>query len=234
MQKCIFDNPEKLKIVLSSGLDAALAKDIVDLSGRSTPRVVQLGIASRENAEVVEYCRQMFSPFAGTVKHLNLLEGNLTPEQMYEMIAESDIVWVSGGSTEYLMERLSFYYLEESLDLAAERGAVMCGSSAGGICWSYAGFNDFSDGRYDLIHGLRYAPLFFCPHYQAGRWPEFDKRLESETASLLPDEGWGVTDGTTVFYTGGKTEVRFYVDWAFAAHLKRDSSGKWERNVVKP
>jgi dipeptidase E len=56
---------------------------------------------------------------------------------------------------------------------AAERGTVMAGSSAGGICWFDAGHSDSrayagtEHWSYIRVRGLGLVPATFCPHYHA-------------------------------------------------------------------
>ena len=58
------------------------------------------------------------------------------------------------------------------LDAARDRGAVLCGVSAGAICWCRYGNSDsrkFTSGSDQLIKvsGLGYLPVLLCPHYDA-------------------------------------------------------------------
>ena len=57
-------------------------------------------------------------------------------------------------------------------DAARDRGAVLCGVSAGAICWCRYGNSDsrkFTSGSDQLIKvsGLGYLPVLLCPHYDA-------------------------------------------------------------------
>ena len=70
-----------------------------------------------------------------------------TPPQaaVEEALGAADAVLVSGGNTLFAVERWRRAGLVEPLRAAAERGAVMCGGSAGAICWFDGGHSDSAD-----------------------------------------------------------------------------------------
>ena len=70
-----------------------------------------------------------------------------TPPQatVDEALGAADAVLVSGGNTLFAVERWRRAGLVAPLRAAAERGAVMCGGSAGAICWFDGGHSDSAD-----------------------------------------------------------------------------------------
>merc|ERR1712241_1406179 len=94
-------------------------------------------------------------------------------------------ILVSGGNTLYACDKWKSLGLGPLLKAAEVRGAVMCGGSAGAICWFDAGHSDSADpatflsvhdGRYTMseaegkewqyirIPGLGFLPGICVPH----------------------------------------------------------------------
>ncbi len=74
-----------------------------------------------------------------------------TVEDLPALVAEQDVVWVWGGSTANLLALWRLHGLDGPLRAAYERGAVLCGISAGMNCW-------FESCTTDSF-GLTLAPL---------------------------------------------------------------------------
>ncbi|CAD7973291.1 unnamed protein product [Amoebophrya sp. A25] len=58
---------------------------------------------------------------------------------------EADAVLISGGNTLYAVDRLSGLGIHRWIQRAGERGAVLCGGSAGAVCWFENGHSDSAD-----------------------------------------------------------------------------------------
>lgn len=65
--------------------------------------------------------------------------------EVEEAIEAADVVMVSGGNTLFAVERWQRAQMVEPLRRAMLRGAVMCGGSAGAICWFDGGHSDSAD-----------------------------------------------------------------------------------------
>jgi len=141
-------------------------------------------------------------------------------------ILGADIIWFGSGCTERLQEKIALFGLADAFRAAYEKGAVMAGFSAGAIMLCQAGFNDFNDGRYDLMPGLGLVPAYVGPHYQLPKWRAFDARLASETNAVRPSVAWALEDWTLVVYRNGIPEARSLRPDAHAYRFDRQD-GKW-------
>ena len=65
-----------------------------------------------------------------------------TVEDLETFVAEQDVFWVGGGSTANLLAVWRLHGLDVLLREAYERGAVLCGVSAGMNCWFEASTTD--------------------------------------------------------------------------------------------
>lgn len=87
------------------------------------------------------------------------------------LISESDIIYVGGGNTLRMMNLWRQLGVDKCLDKARKRGAVLCGLSAGSICWFRQGnsdsrkFKDETNKTLIKVTGLNYADVLMCPHY---------------------------------------------------------------------
>lgn len=67
------------------------------------------------------------------------------PANMHEIMNRADVIVVGGGNTLYAVDRWRDVGLIKLLRQALERGAVMCGGSAGAICWFDGGHSNSMD-----------------------------------------------------------------------------------------
>ena len=84
---------------------------------------------------------------------------------------------------------------------AWQSGTVLCGVSAGAICWFASGLTDSFGPELQPLHGaLGLLPGSFCPHYdgEAARRPGFTRAVAS---GALPP-GYAADDGAGVLFEG--------------------------------
>ena len=78
----------------------------------------------------------------------------------------------------------------EMLKTAGEKGVILCGISAGAICWHNFGNSDsrrFTSNSTQLIRvtGLGFIPALFCPHYDVESARQEDlKRMMKTTKGV--------------------------------------------------
>ncbi len=90
--------------------------------------------------------------------------------------------------------------LAEILREAWERGIVLCGQSAGSICWFEAGVTDSLAGDLTAIACLGFLPESNCPHYdgEKTRRPAYHRLV----ADGLLGDGYAADDGVGLHYVG--------------------------------
>lgn len=64
---------------------------------------------------------------------------------MEEKVSKADVILISGGNSLYAVDRWHKIGLAPLFKAAMERGAVLCGGSAGAICWFDGGHSDSWD-----------------------------------------------------------------------------------------
>lgn len=150
-----------------------IAREIVRLAQTEQPRFLFLGHARRTpdgEAEKNAFLKvsQLFGDTLGCAcRQLLADDAERSSEAAAEALAWADIVYECGGNT---VDMLAFWRqtgLDRLLRGAWEDGKVMCGSSAGAICWFACGNTDhpaFVHRPVNSVRGLGLIPAYFAPH----------------------------------------------------------------------
>jgi peptidase E len=91
-------------------------------------------------------------------------------EKIAGKIENADCIYVGGGDTVYMLEKWQEVGLTELLIKAYEQGKIICGLSAGAICWFKDMYTDYEIMRgksadYVLMKGLGILDGCMCPHF---------------------------------------------------------------------
>jgi len=129
-------------------------QEIVKLSNKEHPRFLFISIASSHPEEYFEGIKNIYEELGCIVSHLNI---NKPVDELEHDILNTDIIYIGGGNTKYLVEQLKNKKLDKLLIKAYNSGIVCSGLSAGSYCWFR--FN------YDLIEGMNIINAVNCVHY---------------------------------------------------------------------
>ena len=111
----------------------------------------------------------------------------------------ADVIHVGGGNTANMLDVWHRHGVDQLLFQALDRGAVLTGGSAGGLCWFEGGTTDSYGPTLRLLHeGLGMIKGSYCPHYDAE-----DQRRPIFHAALL--------DGSLEmgYASGNRVAIRF-------------------------
>src|SRR3954452_18802876 len=183
---------------LSEPSDAALERYILALADKAEPRVCFLPTASGDPQEQVVRFHAAFDPLACHAEALELFRLHGRDLDVREHLLGQDIVYVGGGSLRNMLAIWREHELDAILPEAWERGVVLCGLSAGSMCWFRHGVTK-SGGPPEVVPGLGLLPASNSVHWSA----EPDRRAAYEAAvagGLEP--GWGVDDGAGLRFAG--------------------------------
>lgn len=166
-------------------------KEIIELTGKSKPKLLFIPTASSDSEGYTKVVEKHFGANLGCkVDTLFLIKQKLSRKEIGDKILGSDIIYVGGGNTLKMMNVWRKYGVDKLLIKAGEKGVVLSGLSAGGICWFRSGSSDsrrFTHPKADLIkvNGINLVPVLFCPHYdfEKDRKPEL-KRLMKKTSGI--------------------------------------------------
>lgn len=176
------------------------ANYVLGLTGRERPRVCFLPTASGDYPPYVESFYARYSPDLCEASHLTLF--NRTAKELRAFLLANDIIYVGGGNTANMFAIWKVHGVDEILCEAHEQGIILCGTSAGSICWFEASVTDSFSPDLDPFYG----PLGFlrgsnCPHYntEPNRQPQYHKFIREGMPA-----GYAADDGAALHFVGGQ------------------------------
>jgi peptidase E len=131
---------------------------------------------------------------------------NRQHKDLRPILMQQDVIYVSGGNT---VNMLAVWHAQGVAELLAEAwraGVILCGLSAGALCWFETGVTDsYGPPLSEFRVGLGLLPGSMVPHYDSEetRRPTFHRLV----AEGLPG-GYAADDGAALHFVDGKlTEV---------------------------
>ena len=179
----------------------ALDDYVLTLSPSDEPRICLLPTAGGDADDQIMRFQAVFGDKRCHPSHVSLFRLGPQPLPLRETILSQDIVYVGGGSLRNLLAIWRAHGLDGILREAWTRGIVLCGLSAGSMCWFQAGVTK-SAGAPETVAGLGFLPGSNSVHYDG----EPDRRpvyLEAVASSTIPP-GFGVDDGVGLLFAGTK------------------------------
>ncbi|MBQ3101145.1 MAG: S-layer homology domain-containing protein [Clostridia bacterium] len=137
--------------------------EIISLTGKENPHVLHIGMASTDPLPGYSGTKWEFGNRGCTTDVLSLED--LESGEAINKILGADIIYVDGGSSDMLISRLRNSGADAALREAALNGTVMCGSSAGAICFGTYGTSGTGNNRFDNLKSNGCIPdLIIAPH----------------------------------------------------------------------
>ena len=184
-----------------------IEKYIVEQSVAEKPNVCFIPTASAEDTAYTVNFYTAFSKLNCTPIHINLFQR--TP-RLDSIINKQDIIYVGGGNTKSMLAVWREWKLDKLLLKAYKRGAVLCGVSAGAICWFEKGITDSWASNLNVMDCMGFLDGCCCPHYdgEKDRRPSVEKFITDKKI----DSCYALTDGAALHYNNGKiqTAVTFF------------------------
>jgi dipeptidase E len=115
-----------------------------------------------------------------------------------EFLLEQDVIYVGGGNTANLLAIWRLHGIDKAMRRAWQSGVILCGVSAGMICWFESGVTDSFGSLRELVEGLAFLPGSACPHFdgEAQRRPTYHRLIREKK---LP-AGVAADDGAAIHY----------------------------------
>lgn len=132
-------------------------EEIVRLSDKPNPKLLFIGTASTNSYDYFLVIKKIFEDLGCIVENLDLLNDLIDMKEVERQILNTDIIYVGGGNTRFMLEKWKELGVDKLLLKAYEKGIVCSGLSAGSYCWFKY--------NYDLIEGLGVINAINCVHY---------------------------------------------------------------------
>jgi dipeptidase E len=167
---------------------------------RERPRVCFLPTAS---GDADHYIVRFYRAFPGSIcepSHISLFRRDRGAGDLRAHMLAQDLIYVGGGSVLSLLGTWRAHGLDAILADAWRAGVIMCGLSAGSLCWYSQGVTSFH-GEVRRVRGLGLLPWSNCVHYgtKQGRRDAYHDQLRS---GMCP--GYAAEDGTALHFRGSK------------------------------
>lgn len=120
-------------------------------------------------------------------------------EKMKAKFLKADFIYVGGGNTVFMIEHWRQTGLIDLIKDAYDRGVILCGLSAGAICWFEEMYSDsVVENEYAMYPGLGWLKGKISPHYNE-RTLDFDKIVRYNKI-----RAWGVENDCALEFINGE------------------------------
>lgn len=193
MRKIITIGGGKIKNLQTLKID----KEIVRLSGKEHPKALFIPTASSDSEDYWGIFQKVYGKKLGCKTDvLYLLNEKPTKKQIKKKILCSDLIYVGGGNTLKMMRLWRRIGVDKVLKAAYRKGVVLCGISAGSICWFESGHSDSMSfykpkkWKYINVKGLGLIKGIHCPHYNSST--RGIKRKKNFQKMIKKNGGFGI------------------------------------------
>ena len=186
-----------------------IEKYIIKQSVVENPNICFIPTASAEDKSYIVNFYTAFNKLNCSPTHINLFQR--TPS-LRSIINKQNIIYIGGGNTKSMLAVWKEWKLDQLLLKAYNRGAILCGVSAGAICWFEKGVTDSWASNLNVMDCMGFLGGCCCPHYdgEKDRKPSVEKFLNES----IIDSCVALEDGSALHYKNGKiyTAVSFFKD----------------------
>ncbi|MGH2912534.1 MAG: Type 1 glutamine amidotransferase-like domain-containing protein [Solirubrobacteraceae bacterium] len=200
---------------------SALDDYVLSLTNARRPRICFLPTASGDADHYVVRFYRRFSTHC-EASHISLFRrdqgGQGVEDNLASHLLAQDLIYVGGGNVVSMLGVWGAHGLDDVLREAWHEGIVLCGPSAGSLCWFREALSAFH-GPPRRVRGLGLLPYSNCVHYDA------EPARRAEYHSLVGEgmcPGFAVDDGVALHFEG--TSLRRVVssrEQGSAFHVQR-------------
>jgi peptidase E len=165
---------------------------------RERPRVCFLPTASGDADHYIVRFYRAFTSDRCEPSHVSLFRRDGGTADPAGHLKEQDLVYVGGGNVISLLGVLRAHGLDHALRDAWRAGVVMCGLSAGSLCWFSEGVTAYH-GDPSRIDGIGMLPCSNSVHYDGERGR--DRAYRRFLLDGMPP-GYAVEDGAALHFVG--------------------------------
>ena len=172
---------------------------LVALTRVERPRVCFMPTASGDADHYVVRFYKAFPASRCEPSHISLFRRETGVGDPRAHLLAQDLVYVGGGSLVSLLGTWRAHGIDIMLQEAWQAGVVMCGGSAGSLCWFAEAVSAFHDGPARRLAGLGFLPWSNAVHYcdEPGRRSAFRDAIATGMAP-----GYGVGDAAALHFVG--------------------------------
>jgi len=191
----------------------AIDQEIIKLSCKKRPRVLFIPTASSDSQEYINDFIDYYGNYLDCkVDVLLLIKQSVTTKKISEKFLNSDIVYVGGGNTLMMMNVWRKLGVDKILKKAYQKNIILCGISAGAICWFNFGVSDsrrFKNLEAQLIkvRGLGFISGLLCPHYHSEKYAKDRVVSTKNIAKRTSGVALGIDDFCAIIFIDGQFKI---------------------------
>lgn len=189
-------------------------REIIRLSGRKKPELLFIPTASSDAEGYWETVQKYFGGCLGCrTDVLFLIKERLSQAAIKKKILSADIVYVGGGNTLKMMRRWRRLGVDRMLQAAYRKGVVLCGMSAGSICWFEYGHSDSMSfyhpkkWKHINVKGLGFIRGIHCPHYNGETRGVPRRKHFRDVIRKIGGTGIAIDDRCAIEFVGDRYRV---------------------------
>lgn len=172
---------------------------VLALSGAERPRVCFLPTASGDADHYIVRFYRAFPASRCEPSHISLFRRETGVDDPRSHLLSQDVIYVGGGSVISLLGTWCAHGIDEILREAWAAGVVLCGGSAGSLCWFADAVSGFHAGAARHVRGLGLLPWSNAVHY--GDEPERRVAFRNAIAAgMVP--GYAASDSAALHFVG--------------------------------
>jgi len=177
----------------------ALDRLVLELTGKSVPRICFLPTASGDPREQVTRFQERFGDWPCEPSVLSLFHLGRDRIDPVAYLLSQDAVYVGGGSMRNMLAIWREHGIDGAMRTAWERGIVLAGLSAGAMCWFESGIT-MSGGAPEPVAGIGLLEGSLSVHRDSEpeRFPVLCQAIA--TGAVAP--GYGADDGAALVFAG--------------------------------
>ena len=187
-------------------IDRYIATLAREHAGENRPYGLFIGTASHDSMPYFNSFRKTYTSVFDIKADVALtVYGEMDLEKIKGKFEKADFIYVGGGDTLYMLKKWQEFGLLDLIRDAYERGVIICGLSAGAICWFEDIYTDSAlvterEGLYSMQKGLGWLKGIISPHYNE-RAEDFDKIMLS-----LPSgsKAYGIENLSAIEFVNGE------------------------------
>ncbi|MBD3109846.1 peptidase E [Bacillus sp. AGMB 02131] len=156
--------------------NAYIDQFLLKLCQKTSPiKICFIATASDDAPEYIEKFYKQFQSEESS--HLSIED--LHMDNIQEIVNSFDVVYIGGGNTYRMMQIWKQAGFDHVIRNAYECGVIICGVSAGAICWFEDCYSKKGDS-FTEFRGLAVLKGSFCPHYDSESRREAFDQWETE------------------------------------------------------
>jgi dipeptidase E len=201
---------------------------VLSLAARERPKVCFLPTASGDADHYVVRFYRTFCESSCEASHVSLFRREAGVADVERHLLTRDVIYVGGGSVLSLLGAWRAHGLDHVLRRAWEAGVVLCGGSAGSLCWFAEGVTAFH-GEPRSYEGLGLLPWSNCVHYDG------EPRRDGAYRRLLlagMRGGFAAEDGSALHFVGTRLARVVASRPGARAYRMRSAEGRVERRAL--